>query len=414
VNVLPIPTDNPLDVDGLTADEDVAWVFSSAKGNAITVSDVDGPAELLTTVVNVTDGTFSLRTDIALNTISGLTSASGNGTNTVTLTGTADAINTALNGASFLGLADRYTHDSVGNSLVAIGVNPAQLSVTTSDANSSSPTDTVDLQIRAVTDIKAEILQTSAGTPTQPFVLTTFEDPTAVITKINGLEFDANGTVIAQQIVNGTAVTVGTFTLTANGLVFDPIAGFESPIVNGFLQPTLFTYEVAAGNSPPESTVLGVQVSAAAAQPAAAPNQAISATSALAEVGNPDVLTGGTGSDVFAWSLADRGTPGLPHEFTVNNFDTTPFSAGGDRLDLRDLLSGETTVTLGNFLDFAKDGADTVISIASTGTGAADTTLRLTGVDLLAATLDLAPGEAEAKIITDLVAQGKLLADNMV
>ena len=54
-----------------------------------------------------------------------------------------------------------------------------------------------------------------------------------------------------------------------------------------------------------------------------------------------DILTGGGGADVFQWVLADRGANGTPAIDSIRDFDTVN---GSDKLDLRDLLQGETHV----------------------------------------------------------------------
>ena len=61
-----------------------------------------------------------------------------------------------------------------------------------------------------------------------------------------------------------------------------------------------------------------------------------------------DTLTGGATAgaadataDVFAWSLADAGTAGARATDTITDFNVGAVSAGGDVLDLRDLLSGD-------------------------------------------------------------------------
>ena len=54
-----------------------------------------------------------------------------------------------------------------------------------------------------------------------------------------------------------------------------------------------------------------------------------------------DTLTGGLGADTFRWSLADKGSVGIPDVDKITDFSTPAYSAGGDRLDLKDLLQGE-------------------------------------------------------------------------
>jgi VCBS repeat-containing protein len=132
-----------------------------------------------------------------------------------------------------------------------------------------------------------------------------------------------------------------------------------------------------------------------------------------------DRLVGGAGSDVFAWTLFDRGTGGTPARDTVAGFDAAPRSAGGDVLDLRDLLVGESTGTLDRYLDFAPAGAGgTELRISSTGgfTGgsyvatAEDQRIVFEGLDLRAA-LGLAGTASDATIIQTLLDRAKLVVD---
>ena len=133
-----------------------------------------------------------------------------------------------------------------------------------------------------------------------------------------------------------------------------------------------------------------------------------------------DMLTGGAGttsasSDVFAWTLSDRGTAGSGPVDTITDFSNAAVSAGGDVLDLRDLLVGEHTSNLSSFLHFSYDSATntTTIQISSTGSfaagnyaGATDQTIVLTGVNLLSGGLT-----TDQQVISDLLTKSKLLVD---
>jgi VCBS repeat-containing protein len=147
-----------------------------------------------------------------------------------------------------------------------------------------------------------------------------------------------------------------------------------------------------------------------------------------------DTLTGGSGgadltSDVFAWTLADAGGAGAPATDTITDFSAAAVSAGGDVLDLRDLLSGDsmgagnTAGNLTNYLDFTVSGsgatATTTIHISSTGQfaggvyapGQEDQAIVLQGIDLPSA-LGLGTGATDAQIIQELLTRGKLIVDS--
>uniref|UniRef100_UPI0006534626 Calx-beta domain-containing protein n=1 Tax=Caenimonas sp. SL110 TaxID=1450524 RepID=UPI0006534626 len=125
--------------------------------------------------------------------------------------------------------------------------------------------------------------------------------------------------------------------------------------------------------------------------------------------------TGGNGvADVFSWSLADRGSNGAPRIDTVTDFDTV---AGSDKLDLRDLLAGDTSSYLptGNltfFMHFDLSGGDTRVHVSTTGGFAngytaarEDQTIILQGVDLVTGTT------SDQQIIQNLLANNKILTD---
>ncbi|MFC3531085.1 type I secretion C-terminal target domain-containing protein, partial [Vogesella facilis] len=77
-----------------------------------------------------------------------------------------------------------------------------------------------------------------------------------------------------------------------------------------------------------------------------------------------DTLIGGAGSDTFKWALGDQGQAGAPTIDTIKDFQT---GAGGDVLDLKDLLRGENSGNLTNYLHFTSDGTNTVVQVSSAG-----------------------------------------------
>ncbi|MDD4882696.1 MAG: type I secretion C-terminal target domain-containing protein, partial [Gallionellaceae bacterium] len=141
----------------------------------------------------------------------------------------------------------------------------------------------------------------------------------------------------------------------------------------------------------------------------------------IGSAGN-DTLSGGLGADVFRWEFADKGSAGAPAADVVLDFNAAGIAAGGDALDLRDLLDGENHANgignLGNYIDIATDaGGDTVIRISSSGSftngnyaaGSEDQRITLTGVDLYQQ-YGIAPGH-DTDLIKALVEHKALLVD---
>lgn len=141
------------------------------------------------------------------------------------------------------------------------------------------------------------------------------------------------------------------------------------------------------------------------------------------------------GTEVFQWTLADRAPNGGGCVDTIHGFDGAARTAGGDVLDLRDLLSGEhASVTNGqvdvgnllNHLDFDTHSqpGSTVIHISATGSFSADTSgnsnsagctnqqqIVLSGVDIRSS-LGLDAQANDHQIIAELMQRGKLLVDH--
>ncbi|WP_322579932.1 tandem-95 repeat protein, partial [Rhodoferax sp.] len=190
--------------------EDTARVFSTANGNALSVTDVDGGT--LTTTVAVTNGTL---TAVAF---AGAT-ITNNGSGSVTISGSAAAITGALNGLSFVPTAD-YN-------------GAATLTLTTSDG-SASDVDTVAISVTAVADIADNTATTSEDNAVTINVLgnDSFENAGRTITAVNGSAITEGGASVA--VSNGSVALVG------GQLVFTPATNFNGSV------PT-FTYTVTSG-----------------------------------------------------------------------------------------------------------------------------------------------------------------------
>ncbi len=131
-----------------------------------------------------------------------------------------------------------------------------------------------------------------------------------------------------------------------------------------------------------------------------------------------DVMTGGAGADVFAWHFADAGANSAARAVdTIKDFSV----AEGDKLDLRDLLQGETAANLGNYLLIDTTTANTFIKVSPTGgfgglfglgNNAAETErIVLENVNIRTA-VGLASNASDAQVLAKLISQGQLLVDN--
>jgi len=201
-----------------TTNEDTPRVFSSGNGNAITVADIDS-ATVITTV-SVTNGTLSA---VAF---AGAT-ISGNGSGTVTISGSPAAVNGALNGLAYNPTAD-YN-------------GAATLTVSTSDGVAAPVVSTVGITINAVADIANDAVATNEDTPVNIAVNVndSFENAGHTITAINGSAIAVGGSV---------AVANGSVTLLADGtLTFTPAANY-----NGAAS---FSYTVSSGGVSETATV---------------------------------------------------------------------------------------------------------------------------------------------------------------
>ncbi|MBI2382440.1 MAG: tandem-95 repeat protein, partial [Gammaproteobacteria bacterium] len=119
-------------------------------------------------------------------------------------------------------------------------------------------------------------------------------------------------------------------------------------------------------------------------------------------------LLGEEGGEVFVFQLTELGAPALAAD-TVLGFDARAVAEGGDVLDLRDLLQGETATadSLDAYLNFRAEGGDTVIEVHSQGAGMpADQRIVLQGVDLTAG-----GNLSDQQILEQLLNHGNLRVD---
>ena len=246
------------------ATEDTVLVFSAAKGNAITVADVDG--NVLTTTISVPSGTLS-----ALSATPGVT-ITGNGSGSVTLIGDAAAINAALSGLTYTPVADAN--------------GPVTLSISTSDGTAAPVASTIDVSIAPVADIVADTAVTN-------------EDVPAVIDVLANDTFENAGHTVS-GVTNGSH---GTVAINTDGtLTYTPDTNFNGT--------DSFTYTVTSGGAT-ETTTVSVTVTPV--------NDAPVATTPAAQTGAEDTPIVFSAANGNAISVADVDSPSLTTTISSTN-----------------------------------------------------------------------------------------------
>lgn len=124
--------------------------------------------------------------------------------------------------------------------------------------------------------------------------------------------------------------------------------------------------------------------------------------------GGNDILTGGEGADLFVWHNGDQGTAATPANDIVTDFNGTE----GDSLDLSDILQGEESNDITDYISVAEQGNDVVLSLTPDGDGGDMTqtiTLQNTSIDQLVGSD--ASGMSNADIINSLITSGQIQVD---
>ncbi len=187
-----------------TTNEDTPLVFSSANGNALSITD---DSTSLTTTVSVTSGTGSLSA-----TTGGGATITNNGSRSVTLSGTTTQINAALAGLTYTATAN------------ANGTAYTTLTLTTTDG-SLTDTDTVTINVNAVNDAPTATGETltdiaeDSGVRTISFASLLSNDSAGPAN-----ESSQTLTITAvSNAVGGTAIINGT------NIEFTPTANYNGP-----------------------------------------------------------------------------------------------------------------------------------------------------------------------------------------
>ncbi|HUL07993.1 MAG TPA: tandem-95 repeat protein, partial [Candidatus Acidoferrum sp.] len=340
-----------------TVNEDSPLTFSTANGNAITVSDVDAVGIGVQVTLTATNGTLTLAGT------SGLT-VTGNGTDTVVITGRMSNINNALNGLVF-----QPTGDFNGS---------ANLTITTNDQGNSgaggplSDTDSIAITVNAVND---------APVNTVPLATQTMnEDGTLTFSGGNG-----NAISIADVDAGGSSVQV-TLAVTSGALTLAGTAGLAVS-GNGTGTVTL-TGSIAAINAALNGLVFA---------PPPDFNGSASLTITTNDQGNTG--TGGPQTDVDSVAITinavnDAPVNSVPGAQTVNEDGALTFSTGnGNAISIADVDAGssnlQVTVAVTNgALTLAGTGG---LAVSGNGTGSVTLTGSLAAINAALNGLVFAP-----------------------
>src|SRR5690606_8604738 len=174
---------------------------------------------------------------------------------------------------------------------------------------------------------------------------------TLMITHVNGI-----------TITDGTTLTLGTggaqLTIFTDGsFSYSPNGSFDY-LTFGQLAVDSFTYTVSDGFG--GTATATAQVAVIGSDPAPVAAFSMAASHEFNSTAGSDVLVGTLGADTFKWNLNDQGAAGAPEDQVIG------FNANqGDVLNLADLLQGESSETLTDYLHFTSDGTHTTVHIST-------------------------------------------------
>lgn len=122
-----------------------------------------------------------------------------------------------------------------------------------------------------------------------------------------------------------------------------------------------------------------------------------------------DIMSGGAGNDTFVWGANDAGTTSAPAEDTITDFSS------GDVLNIADLLVGEESGDITNYLKVSQNGSDVVINVSPDGSGSTGVTENITLQNTSLADLGAGafnPSTQQADIIHTLINNGHIAVDH--
>jgi len=235
---------------------------------------------------------------------------------------------------------------------------------------------------------------------------------------------DADGDSLQITHINGVAITDGEVVVLPSGAIltintdgsfhYDTSTAFTY-LNAGQVTTNSFTYTVSDGHGGSDiatatMTVIGTG-SGFNTTGTSADNTIKGSSQADIIVGGAgdDNLMGALGADTFVWSLADKGSAGSSAVDKIFDFSKTQ----GDVLNVSDLLQGENSGNLTDYMHFTYDNASntTTLHISSSGgynSGYSDTA---TDQQIVLNGINLVNGATDADIINQLKTAGQLITD---
>jgi hypothetical protein len=210
----------------LSVNENSTLLFSTSQGDAISLSDSQAGSNADTLTLSVTDGT------LALGSTSGLTSVSGNGSPSITVSGTLANLTAALNGLVYTPTSGYNGSDSLkisltdpgdslsGASSIALTVNAPSKPTITAPA-SISVTENTTLVFSTANADAITLADSFAGSSADTLTLTA-TDGTLTLGSTSGLT-SVSGNGSPSVTVSGTLANLNA---AVNGLTYTPSASY--------------------------------------------------------------------------------------------------------------------------------------------------------------------------------------------
>ena len=323
--------------------EDTVLIFSAANNNAITISDVDasvGNPDPMLISLSVSNGVINLAST------SGLIGLTGNGSNTITFSGSVAEVNTALDGLSYLGNVNFNGTDSL-----VIQVNDQG---NTGTGGALIVSDNVDITVTAVNDAPTATNLSAAETYTEDTALNltniVVSDVDSTNTTVTLTLSDVGAGALSTANSNGVMSTFVGGVWTASGAIVD---------VNTLLAGVIFNPTLNYNSDFDIATSVSDGFS-----PAVPGTKSFTAIA----VNDAPVLTNGANIGF------SEGNGALPFSGeTLSDVDSADFDGGVLTFTIASGDDGSETLRLNNFLGVTTTGSNVYVSGILVGTQAGGT-----------------------------------------